>query len=135
MIIQALTNRELALLDTGLLNRPRRAIEAWMGIKAERWAVCARDDQAQCIGLLLAHKIEQKVVCTAIEISPTYPNDTLTYALVNALCDAVDGLEPSAVGTSLSQANKGVLEALQVMGTDIPTRRSLTTSGPSHNAA
>ena len=137
MIIRELSAGALALLDTSYLRRPTGAIESWMAFKGPRWALNLDDNEGRCIGLLLAQKVGGDVCCTALEIAATQPEDTVTYALVNALCDTAGELPPNTLLAQFNQINKGVLEALSVMGVKVPTRRQSTTAGPkpNHSAA
>ncbi len=137
MIIRELSASALALLDTSYLRRPTGAIESWMAFEGPRWAINLEDNEGRCIGLILAHKVDGHVCCTALEIAATQPEDTVTYALVNSLCDTVGELPPNTVLAQFKQINKGVLEALSVMGVTVPTRRQSTTAGPkaNHSAA
>ena len=135
MFSRALTPQEVALLDTGTLRRPAEAIERWFNSQ-ERWAVAMFRDPNTCSGLLLATKDGDTVVCGALTIATDEPEDTITYRLVDSLCQQIDGLTPNHLEARLTQANKGVVEALNIMGVTIASPRSVpTTSGPGHYAA
>lgn len=135
MYIQVLSNQELALLDTGRLQRPSEQIDAWFHC-GKRWAIAlCREDQS-CCGLLLAVEESSHILCTALVVAVDEPEDTLTYRLVHSLCDQIEGLEPKTLHARLPQSNKAVVEALQVMGVVIEVTRSAPiTSGPGHFAA
>lgn len=135
MRIRILSKQELALLDTSRLQRPSEQINAWFRCE-KRWAIALCSETQPCSGLLLAVEESGHVRCTALVVAVDEPEDTLTYRLIHALCDLIPGLEPKTLQARLPQANKAVVEALQVMGvlTEV-TRSTPITSGPGHFAA
>ena len=130
-----LSSQALALLDTRNLPRPSREIEEWL--KSDKgWAIALYRDDEVCAALLLAVEDENGVVCTTLSVSVTESDDTLAYRLINTLCQQVPGLEPAQIRAQLPQTNKGVLEALKVMGVKVtPLRSAPITTGPSDHFA
>ena len=130
-----LSKQELALLDTGGLQRPSEQINAWFRHE-KRWAIALFREDESCSGLLLAVEESGYILCTALVVAVDEPEDTLTYRLVHSLCDQIPGMEPKRLQARLPQANKAVVEALQVMGVQTEVTRSvIITSGPGHFAA
>ena len=132
---QMLSPQALALLDTGKLARPSREIDAWL--KSEQhWAVALYREHDICIGLLLAIQEQDEIICTALAISMEESEDTLTYRLIHTLCQHIPHLEPDQLRARLPQTNKGIVEALNVMGVVVaPTRSAPITVGPTGHFA
>ena len=132
---QLLSRQALVLLDTANLRVPSHAIHRWL--QAEMgWAVALYGDDESCVGLILAVEENGDTVCTTLAICVSESDDTLTYRLVSALCDQVDELRVERLHARLPQANKGVIEALKVMGVNVmPIRSSPVTDGPAGHFA
>ena len=135
MYSRMLSPQALTLLDTGTLLRPSREIENWLK-REERWAIALYRDDDTCAGLLLAVKEQEGIVCTGLAVSMEESEDTLTYRLVNTLCQHIPHLEPAQLRACLPQTNKGIVEALTVMGVLVtPTRSAPITKAPSGHFA